>query len=168
MKRLNGHKSLFSNCGCFTFTFSGPSRLCGSTLKWKQSVARTRVRRVRDVACSVSHKQTQSKVFYFQNVDALFLNDHLFMVTQDLIRTLLEHLSLFQEPKSVHMHVQYLHVHIMHCSASLVEFPLRGTWGHGFDPQPRHTKVFKNGTSCSSLSTQTYGEEPGLVETVSG
>ena len=41
--------------------------------------------------------------------------------------------------------------------AQLVECPLRGTGGHGFDPGPRHTKVVKNGTSCSSLGTQTYG-----------
>ena len=41
--------------------------------------------------------------------------------------------------------------------AQLVECPLRGTGGHAFDPGPRHTKVVKNGTSCSSLGTQTYG-----------
>ena len=41
--------------------------------------------------------------------------------------------------------------------AQLVECLLRGTGGHGFDPGPRHTKVVKNGTSCSSLGTQTYG-----------
>ena len=41
--------------------------------------------------------------------------------------------------------------------AQLVECPLRGTGGHGFDPGPRHTKVVKNGTSCSSLGTQTSG-----------
>ena len=38
-----------------------------------------------------------------------------------------------------------------------------GTGGHGFDP-----KVVKNGTSCSSLGTQTYGVELGLVDPVSG
>ena len=27
-------------------------------------------------------------------------------------------------------------------------------------PGPRHIKVVKNGTSCSSLDTQTYGVEP--------
>ena len=43
-----------------------------------------------------------------------------------------------------------------------------GTGGHGFDPGPRHTKVVKNGTSCSSLGTQTYGVELGLVDPVSG
>ena len=43
--------------------------------------------------------------------------------------------------------------------ALLVECPLRGTGGHGFDPGPRHTKVIKNGTSCSSLVTQPYGVE---------
>ena len=52
--------------------------------------------------------------------------------------------------------------------AQLVECPLRGTGGHGFDPAPRHTKVVKNGTSCSSLVTQTYGVELGLVDPVSG
>ena len=44
----------------------------------------------------------------------------------------------------------------------------RGTGGHGFDPGLRHTKVVKNGTSCSSLGTQTYGVELGLVDPVSG
>ena len=36
--------------------------------------------------------------------------------------------------------------------AQLVECPLRGTGGHGFDPGPRHTKVVKNGISCSYKS----------------
>ena len=52
--------------------------------------------------------------------------------------------------------------------AQLVECPLRGTEGHGFDPGPRRTKVVKNGTSYSSLGTQTYGVELGLVDPVSG
>ena len=52
--------------------------------------------------------------------------------------------------------------------AQLVECPLRGTGGHGFDPGPRHTKIVKNGTSCSSLGTQIYGVELGLVDPVSG
>ena len=52
--------------------------------------------------------------------------------------------------------------------AQLVECPLRGTGGHGFDPGPRHTKVVKNGTSCSSLGTRTCGVELGLVDPVSG
>ena len=52
--------------------------------------------------------------------------------------------------------------------AQLVECPLRGTGGHGLDPGPRHTKVLKNVTSCSSLGTQTYGVELGLVDPVSG
>ena len=52
--------------------------------------------------------------------------------------------------------------------AQLVECPLRGTGGHGFDPGPRHTKVVKNGTSCSALGTQTYGLELGLVDPASG
>ena len=46
--------------------------------------------------------------------------------------------------------------------------PLRGTGGPGFDPGPRHTKVVKNGTSGSSLGTQIYGVELGLVDPVSG
>ena len=52
--------------------------------------------------------------------------------------------------------------------AQLVECPLRETGGHRFDPGPRHTKVVKNGISCSSLGTQTYGVELGLVDPVSG
>ena len=44
---------------------------------------------------------------------------------------------------------------------------IQGTGGHGFDPGPRHTKVVKNGTSCSSLGIQTYGVELGLVDPVS-
>ena len=44
--------------------------------------------------------------------------------------------------------------------------PLLG--GHVFDLGPRHTKVVKTGTSCSSLGTQTYGVELGLVDPVSG
>ena len=64
----------FPNCEYFTFTFSGPSGLCGSTLKWKQSVARSRARRVRDVACSISLTDS----ICFQNSDALFVKDHLF------------------------------------------------------------------------------------------
>ena len=49
-----------------------------------------------------------------------------------------------------------------------LECPLGGTGGHGFDPGPLHTKVVKNGTSCSSLSTQIYGVELGLDDPVSG
>ena len=52
--------------------------------------------------------------------------------------------------------------------AQVVEYPLRGTGEHGFDPGPRHTKPVKNSTSCSSLGTQTYGVELGLVDPVSG
>ena len=48
--------------------------------------------------------------------------------------------------------------------AEVVKCPLRGTGGHGFHPRLRHTKVVKNSTSCSSLGTQTYGVELGLVE----
>ena len=38
----------------------------------------------------------------------------------------------------------------------------------GLIPGLRHTKVIKNGTSCSSLGTQTYGVELGLVDPGSG
>ena len=62
----------------------------------------------------------------------------------------------------------FFRIHIPAPIAQLVECPLRGTGGHGFDPGPRHTKVVKNGTSCSSFGTQTYGVELGLVDPVSG
>ena len=52
--------------------------------------------------------------------------------------------------------------------AQSVECPLQGTGGHGFNPGPRHTKVVKNCTSCSSLGTQTNGVMLGLVDQVSG
>ena len=52
--------------------------------------------------------------------------------------------------------------------AQLVECPLQGMRGHRLDPGPRHTKVVKNGTSCSSLGTKSYGLELGLVDPVSG
>ena len=39
--------------------------------------------------------------------------------------------------------------------AQLVECPLRGTGGHGFDPGPR--QPIKNSTSCSSLGTDLRG-----------
>ena len=35
-------------------------------------------------------------------------------------------------------------------------------------PRPRHTKVIKNGSTCSSLGTQIYGVELGLVDPLSG
>ena len=50
----------------------------------------------------------------------------------------------------------------------LVEYPLRGIGGDGFNPGPRLTKVVKNGISCSSLGTQIYGVELGLAHPVSG
>ena len=52
--------------------------------------------------------------------------------------------------------------------AQSVECPLRGMGGHKFDPGLQHTKVIKNGTNCSSLGTQTYGVELGLVDPVLG
>ena len=51
--------------------------------------------------------------------------------------------------------------------AQLVECPLWGMGGHRFDPGLQHNKVIKNGTSCSSLGTQTYEVELGLVDQVS-
>ena len=54
------------------------------------------------------------------------------------------------------------------CNFDQDSCPLRGTGGHGFDSGPRHTEVVKNGTSCSSLGTQIYGVELGLVDPVSG
>ena len=47
--------------------------------------------------------------------------------------------------------------------AQLVECLLQRTGGHRFNPGPWHTKVIKNGTSCSSHGTQTYGLELGQV-----
>ena len=52
--------------------------------------------------------------------------------------------------------------------AHVVECPLRGMGGHGFDPGPRDSKVVKNGTSCSSLGTQDLRAELGLVDPVVG
>ena len=52
--------------------------------------------------------------------------------------------------------------------AQLAECVIRGTGDHGFDPGPRYTKVIKNGTSRTSLGTQTYRVELGLVDPVSG
>ena len=46
--------------------------------------------------------------------------------------------------------------------------PLWGMEGHMFDPGQRHTKVVKNGTNFSSLGTETYRVELGLVNPVSG
>ena len=46
--------------------------------------------------------------------------------------------------------------------------PLRGMGGPGFDPGPDIPKSLKNGTSCSSLGTQIYGVDLGLVDPVSG
>ena len=69
------------------------------------------------------------------------------------------------------MHIQYLHGYtgeLLVPVAQSVESPLRESWGHGFDTGPRHTEVFKYGTSCSSLSTQTSVEKIRLVEAVSG
>ena len=51
---------------------------------------------------------------------------------------------------------------------SSVECLLRGMGGHEFAPGPRHIKVVKNGTSFTSLGTQTYGVELILVDPESG
>ena len=51
--------------------------------------------------------------------------------------------------------------------AQLVECPLRGNRMSWVWSRARHTKVFKNGTSRSSLGTQTYRVELGPVDPVS-
>ena len=51
----------------------------------------------------------------------------------------------------------------------LVECPLWGTGGHGFDPGPCDIpKSLKNGTNHFLLGTQTYRVELGLVNQGSG
>ena len=62
------------------------------------------------------------------------------------------------------MNVQYIQVHTRGPEALSVECPRREICSQGFNPGLQHTKVFKNGTSCSSVSTQTYEEELGLVD----
>ena len=52
--------------------------------------------------------------------------------------------------------------------AQSVECPLWGMEGDRLDLGPGHTKIIKNGTSCSSLGIQTYRIELGLVDRVSG
>ena len=52
--------------------------------------------------------------------------------------------------------------------AQSVECSLWEMGGHGFSPGRRNTKLIKNVTSCSTLGTQTYGVELGLVIPVSG
>ena len=61
-----------------------------------------------------------------------------------------------------------LYIYIPATIAQKVECPFCGTGGPGFDHGPQHTKVIKNGTSCSSLGAQIYGVELGLVYLVSG
>ena len=81
------------------------------------------------------------------------------------------HLLFKQRPdKLVSLTCLYRYTHRILSApvAQSVECPLRGTGGHAFDPGPRHTKVVKNGTSCSSLGTPTYRVELGLVDPVSG
>ena len=73
--------------------------------------------------------------------------------------------------KHTHTHActhAHTYTHIPAPVALLVECPHQGMGGHGYDPGPPHTKVVKNGTSCSLLGTQTYGIELGLVDPVSG
>ena len=52
-------------------------------------------------------------------------------------------------------------------------FPIISQWALSVSMETRVLiqsvlKVIKNGTSCSSLGTQTYGVELGLVDPVSG
>ena len=64
---------------------------------------------------------------------------------------------------------KYLHLPLIFLTALVaqsVDWPLWGTRGHGFNPRLQHTKVVKNGTSCSSLGTQTYWVELELVDPV--
>ena len=76
MKRLSQPKSAVFKLWILYFYIFWSLGLCGSTLKWKQSAARPRARRVRDVACSVSlmnRLNQKSSVFkmwmlYFQRI----------------------------------------------------------------------------------------------------
>ena len=59
------------------------------------------------------------------------------------------------------MHVQYLHVHTRDVPAPVaqsVECPLRESLGHGFDPGPRHTKVFKMVLAAHRLALRLTGK----------
>ena len=51
--------------------------------------------------------------------------------------------------------------YIMYTSpgSSVCRVSALGTGGRRFDPKLPHTKVIKNGTSCSALGTQTDGVE---------
>ena len=51
---------------------------------------------------------------------------------------------------------------------TIVGGSVQATGGHGFDLRQRHIKVVKNDTSCSSLGTQIYRAELGLLDPVSG
>ena len=81
------------------------------------------------------HLERRYMYMYFEKVNIAFLKLY-------NIWTFLEHLHI----KSLHIHVQYLQLHTRSPVAQSVECPLRE-----FDTGLRHTKVFKNGTSCSSL-----------------
>ena len=64
-----------------------------------------------------------------------------------------------------------LHTHIIHETGrgmSVGRVSASETGGCRFKTQPGHSKVFKNGTSCSSFGTQDYEVELGLVSPVSG
>ena len=66
------------------------------------------------------------------------------------------------------MFYMYCRQHIPAPVARPAECLLLWTIVHRFDPGPRCTKVLKHGISSSSLVTQTYGVELGLVDSVSG
>ena len=72
-------------------------------------------------------------------------------------------------------------MNIYHCISYYRRFSYRHLTGLGssvgtallwggceFEPRPGHTKVFKNGTSCTSLGALAYKVELGLVNPVSG
>ena len=66
--------------GYFTVTFSCPSGLNGSTMKWKQSVARPRARGVRGVACSVSLMNRLNQKYSFSKCRCCISKGSLFQI----------------------------------------------------------------------------------------
>ena len=64
-----------------------------------------------------------------------------------------------------HVRVLIRDLTVLGSSVGRVSAPRSG--GTGFNPGPRHTKVVKNGTSCSPLGTQIFGVGLGLVASVS-
>ena len=61
-----------------------------------------------------------------------------------------------------------MHMGVTGPGSSVGRVSASGNGRYVFDPGQRHTKVVKNGTSCSSLGTQAYGVELELVDPVSG